>query len=113
VIAGTSTRAFAQQPTQTPSDDVVRTNVELVQTAITVVDKNGKFVEGLNRGNFELLIDGKPRSIDFFERITSGSEREAQLSLGKRPEVATPAPAPPSNATVRGRTIIFFIDDAL
>ena len=32
---------------QTPADDVVRTNVELVQTAITVVDKKGKFVEDL------------------------------------------------------------------
>jgi hypothetical protein len=33
-------------------DDVVRINTELVQTTITVVDKKGKFVEGLNRGDF-------------------------------------------------------------
>jgi VWFA-related protein len=111
VIAGTSAHSFAQQPkTQTPSDDVVRTNVDLVQTAITVLDKNGKFVEGLDRADFELLIDGKPRPIGFFERITSGSDREAQLSPGTRPEISKPAP-PANNATVRGRTIIFFIDD--
>jgi VWFA-related protein len=110
VIAGTSARAVAQQR-QTPADEVVRTNVELVQTAITVVDKNGKFVEGLDRADFELLIDGKPRPINFLERITAGSERETQLSLRKPPENTTPAPAP-TNATVRGRTIIFFIDDA-
>jgi VWFA-related protein len=110
VIAGTSARALAQQR-QTPADEVVRTNIELVQTAITVVDKNGKFVEGLDRADFELLIDGKPRPINFLERITAGSDRETQLSLRKPAENSTPAPAP-GNATVRGRTIIFFIDDA-
>src|SRR5215216_5213857 len=54
-VIGTIDAALAQ-------DDVVRINTELVQTAITVVNKKGKFVEGLNRGDFELLIDGKPRS---------------------------------------------------
>ena len=49
--------------------DVVRTNVELVQTRITVIDKNGKFVEGLKREQFELMVDGKPRPVAFFERI--------------------------------------------
>ena len=50
-----------QPSAQNPADDVVRINAELVQTAVTVVDKNGKFVEGLNRRDFELTIDGKPR----------------------------------------------------
>jgi VWFA-related protein len=95
---------------QTPADEVVRTNVELVQTAITVVDKKGKFVEGLDRGNFELIIDGKPRPISFLERVTAASEREAQLAARKQSEI--PAPAPPAGkASVRGRTIIFYIDD--
>jgi hypothetical protein len=31
----------AQQP-QKPSDDVLRVNTELVQTPVTVVDKNGR-----------------------------------------------------------------------
>lgn len=93
---------------QTPADDVVRTNTELVQTAITVVDKNGKFVEGLERGDFELLVDGKPRPISFLERITAASEREAQLASGKLPEASVPVTA---NSTVRGRTVIFYIDD--
>jgi VWFA-related protein len=93
--------AFAQ-------DDVVRINTELVQTTITVVDKKGKFVEGLNRGDFELLIDGKPRAIEFLERVSAGSAREAQLSQRQQSQV--PAPAPPS-PIVRGRTIIFYIDD--
>ena len=89
-------------------DEVVRINTELVQTTITVVDKKGKFVEGLNRGDFELLIDGKPRAIEFLERVSAGSAREAQLSQRQQSQVPTPAPPSP---TVRGRTIIFYIDD--
>ncbi|HET9711759.1 MAG TPA: VWA domain-containing protein [Pyrinomonadaceae bacterium] len=97
-LIGTIDAAFAQ-------DDVVRINTELVQTTITVVDKKGKFVEGLNRGDFELLIDGKPRQIDFLERVSAGSAREAQLA-----QLSTPKP-PAASPTVRGRTIIFYIDD--
>ena len=87
---------------------MVRTNTELVQTAITVVDKKGKFVEGLERGDFDLLVDGKPRPISFLERITAASDREAQLAARKQPEASVPLPA---NSSVRGRTIIFYIDD--
>jgi len=100
---------IAQQPSpQTPADDVVRINAELVQTAITVVDKNGKFVEGLNRGDFELTIDGKPRPINFLERVTAASEKELQLAQRKQLDVSAPTTA---NTNVRGRTIIFYIDD--
>jgi VWFA-related protein len=99
--------ALAQQPS-TQSDDVLRINTELVQTAVTVVDKKGKFVDGLDRADFELVIDGKPRPINFLERITAGSEREAQLAPGNQSPISKPGIG---TTTVRGRTIIFFIDD--
>jgi VWFA-related protein len=91
--------------------EVVRTNVELVQTAITVLDKNGKFVEGLQREQFELMVDGKPRPISFFERIAAGSARERELAAtpGAPADTATPKPVAP--ARVAGRTILFFLDD--
>jgi len=90
--------------------EVVRTNVELVQTAITVLDKKGNFVEGLQREQFELMVDGKPRPIAFFERVASGSARESELAatLGDPAEAAKKPIAPPR---VPGRTIVFFIDD--
>jgi VWFA-related protein len=111
LTAVTITPVLAQQPSaQTPADDVVRINAELVQTAVTVVDKNGKFVEGLNRGDFELTIDGKPRQINFLERVTTASERELQLATRKQLDATTPAPVA-VNTNVRGRTIIFYIDD--
>jgi VWFA-related protein len=102
-------RAQQQRPAPTP-DDVLRVNTDLVQTAITVVDKNGRFVDGLDRGQFELTVDGKARPISFFERVTAGSVREGQLAAQQEPG-ATAEKLPVDSPTIQGRTIIFFIDD--
>ena len=103
-----SIAASAQEPPQQP--DVIRTNTELVQTAVTVLDKKGKFVEGLQRDQFQLTVDGKPREVAFFERIAAGSAREGELAArGVGINVDPKAPVAP--ATIPGRTIIFFIDD--
>ncbi len=50
-------------PPAKPQDDVVRVYTELVQTDVMVFDKQGRFVNGLTKDNFELRIDGKPRAI--------------------------------------------------
>ena len=110
VMGGSALVVNAQQPSKPQQDDVLRTNTDLVQTAITVVDKNGRFVDGLDRGQFTLQVDGQPRPISFFERVTAGSSREEQLSTRSDTNPA-PAKAPISSPTVRGRTIVFFIDD--
>ncbi len=97
----------AQQP-QTPqeqSDEVVRVNTDLVQTNVMVFDKQGRFVDGLKREQFELLIDGKPQPLSFFEQIRAGSAQEETLLAASRNQ------APSSAADNRGRTIIFFLDD--
>jgi len=101
--------ASAQQTPAQQEPEVVRTNIELVQTAITVLDKKGKFVEGLQRDQFELNVDGKPRTVTFFERVAAGSARERELATLADPNDASPKPAAP--VTVPGRTIVFFIDD--
>lgn len=100
----------AQQPSKPQSDDVLRIDTDLVQTAITVVDKNGHFVDGLDRGQFTLLVDGQPRPISFFERVTAGSSREEQLATRSGADVPA-IKAANASQTVRGRTIVFFIDD--
>ena len=79
---------YAQQAQQKkvadPADDVVRISTELVQTDLTVVDKRGRFVEGLRPDQFVLRLDGKPQSISFFELIKTGSAREAaQLAAAR------------------------------
>jgi len=77
LIAFTGGSASAQEPSKPQADDVLRVNTDLVQTAITVFDKNGRFVDDLDRAQFELTVDGKPRPVSFFERVTAGSAREA------------------------------------
>jgi hypothetical protein len=85
----------AQEPAKPQSDDVLRINTDLVQTAVTVVDKDGRFVDGVDRSKFELTVDGKPRPISFFERVTAGSAREEQLATRADPG-ATATNAPPT-----------------
>jgi hypothetical protein len=66
-------------------DDVVRTRTELVQTDVTVVDKRGRFVEGLSAEDFELRVDSKLQSLSFFEQIRAGSgDEEKQLTAARK-----------------------------
>jgi VWFA-related protein len=93
-------------------DDVVRIRTELVQTDVMVFDRQGRFVPGLRPEQFELSLDGKPRPISFFDRVTSGSAAEA-LQLAA---VQNKPPAEQSKATVKGdddatRIVFFFLDD--
>lgn len=105
---------------QTPSDskgqgqsDVLRVYTELVQTDVMVFDKQGRFVNGLKREDFELRIDGKLKPVEFFEKITAGSiNEESQLAAARgsstrpdTPKAAGPAPLD------RGRPVFFYVDD--
>jgi hypothetical protein len=40
-------------------DDVVTTDIDLVQTGVTVFDKQGRLVDGLKKEDFELRADGR------------------------------------------------------
>lgn len=99
--------AFAQQ--QRPdNDDLVRITTELVQTSVVVLDKQGRFVEGLKPEEFLLKVDGRVVTPSFFEHVMAGTVREEKL---ERSAAKNPTPATSTSATYRGRTIIFFIDD--
>src|ERR1700730_1279945 len=67
-----------------PDEEVVRVYTDLVQTDVMVFDKQGRFVNGLKREDFQLRIDGKPQPIEFFERVAAGSaNEEMQLSAAR------------------------------
>ncbi len=96
-----------------PSDDVVRVKTELVQTDVTVVDKRGRFVDGLKAGQFDLRVDAKSQSLAFFEQVAAGSSAEAEQLAAARAASKT-SKARESNSTAgpdRGRLIFFFVDD--
>src|SRR6187397_3547851 len=95
-------------PSPTPKDDVVRVYTELVQTDVMVFDKGGKFVNNLTAKDFELRVDGKPRTIQGFEQIAAGSDEESQLAAARgATTINLKRPVPLD----RGRIVFFYIDD--
>src|SRR2546430_10253033 len=74
---GVATQAQQPKPTEgQDAGDVIKIKTELVQTEIMVFDKKGRFVAGLKPEQFELAINGAPRSVSFFEQVTAGSAKE-------------------------------------
>lgn len=78
---------------QDQDDDVVRVSTDLVVVNATVIDKDGKFITGLKRGDFQILEDGVAQKISTFSAEetpfaaailldTSGS-MESRLTLGR------------------------------
>jgi VWFA-related protein len=107
VVAGLAACALvAGARAQEKPEDVVRVESELVQTDVTVVDKSGRFVEGLGREQFELKVDGRPVPVAFFERVSGGLPKGG-ASAASAPGAAAKGAA----ARARGRVVIFFIDD--
>ena len=90
----TTTAPFANLRTgKQDQDEVVRVSTDLVVLNVTVLDKNGKFVPGLKRPDFQILEDGVEQKISAFSAEetpfaaailldTSGS-METRLTMGR------------------------------
>ncbi len=110
---GQNPEATPNEPRRQDQPEVLRVYTELVQTDVMVFDKQGRFVDGLKGSDFELRIDGKPKQVDFFEKITAGSiDEESQIAAARgaanrREGIKTAGPAPLD----RGRPIFFYVDD--
>lgn len=109
--------ALGQQPSQVSStpervDDVISINTDLVQTDIQVFNRSGRIINGLERDQFELRVDGKAQKLDFFERIMAGSPSEERQLAGARGKTSI---ARTESASVGSdnpkRVIAFFVDD--
>src|ERR1051325_7116643 len=102
-------QSIQKTPAPDQQEDVIRINTELVQTDVTVFDKQGKFVDGLGKQDFALSIDGKPREINFFDRVAAGTRNEAvQLAASRGEGPSNPGAPVPAD---RSRTAFFFVDD--
>jgi VWFA-related protein len=101
--------APAQPQQDDPVEDVLRVSTSLVQTDVSVVDKQGQFAGGLQRGQFELKVDGRVQPVLFFERVTAGSAGEAARIAAARGETLEGRGA--ASAVEYGRSVVFFVDD--
>lgn len=99
-----------QEPAKTQAKtDVLRTNTELVQTGVSVFDKQGHFVDGLAKPDFELEVEGRRVPISFFENIVAGTPRDREA---RNPDTDEPKKQEGSpGVSIRRRTIVFFVDD--
>jgi len=118
LIGVVSSHSPGQVRTKTPpreqADDVIRVKTELVQTDVTVVDKRGRFVDGLTADDFELRVGTKLQPLSFFQQVTTGSvDEENQLGAARKGNAAALAQLHGTStpATDRGRVIFFFVDD--
>ena len=110
-FSGTARGQQTPAPKREQQEDIVRVDSELVQTDVTVVDKEGRFVEGLKAEQFGLKVDGKPVPVSFFERVRAGSAREEALTAVRGGGAAAAEKAAAPAGAVRGRVVVFFIDD--
>ncbi|HBB98417.1 MAG TPA: hypothetical protein DC054_23800 [Blastocatellia bacterium] len=105
---------YAQSQPQKPAEeqgDIIRVSTELVQTDVMVFDKKGHFIDGLKGDQFALKINGKQTPVSFFERVTSDRLANEKALSSSNTENAAKSMGGAASTIVRGRTIIFFIDD--
>lgn len=70
---------FAASVAAQDSDEVIRIDTELIPFEVTVTDKEGKPVRGLEAKDFRVFEDGVERSIDFFEPIRRDDGRPLSI----------------------------------
>lgn len=89
--------AMAQQPTGT----TITSETNLVLVPVTVTDKSGQHISGLQQGDFTVLDDGKPMKVATFEEI---KDIAPTITKPKEPGMFTNAVDQPQAA--HGMTII-------
>ena len=87
----------AQQPT-------FKSRVDLVTVDATVLDRDGRPVEGLSPDDFSLLVDGQPRRIASLQYVTYAAPPA---------DAAVPAAAPAASVQhLDGRVLLIAVDQA-
>jgi VWFA-related protein len=114
LILGISGAVFGQSanPTPPPGEDVVKISTNLIQIDVTVTDKNGKTVPGLNPEDFEVYENGERQNISNFSFV-SGTAAGATVSGEETSAGGQPARGPVAPLTrmqVR-RTLAVVVDD--
>lgn len=98
----------SQRGTPGPQTPTFRVNVENVEVDAVVTDRDGQFVRGLTKDDFQIFEDGKPQPISTFAIVDIPVER-AQRPLG-----ASSAIEPDVRSNERpfdGRVYVMLIDD--
>ena len=61
-----SLNAQTPTPTPTPDDEPIKIDTLLINIPVVVSDRNGRYVGGLKREDFSILLDGETQEIEYF-----------------------------------------------
>jgi VWFA-related protein len=107
----------AQKPPAPQPEEVIRITVNLVQVDATVVDAEGRLVEDLKAGDFEIRQDGKPQVITNFSYVSTrpgqAGVRTAAAPAGKKNPNSPAAPPPVPLRTDQIRRVFALVVDDL
>ncbi len=102
---------LAQEDGEEPPPEhffVGKVGVEVVSIDVVVVDRSGRPLQGLGRGDFELRIDGRPVEIANFYAVDRDAPARQAPQL---PEPAVSAEEPGAESTVEVRHVAVFLDN--
>jgi VWFA-related protein len=88
---------------------VFKSGVDLVALDVTVVDKDGKPIEGLKVTDFVVTLNGKPGTVRQMDYLTYGAAPSSEVTVASR-ETSNAAPTA-AQASRGGRVIVLLIDD--
>ena len=69
----------AQSPADSSAQTTIKATTREVVVDVVVTNGNGEAVNGLHKDQFQVMEDGKPQSIDFFEEHVSKSQLAGSL----------------------------------
>jgi VWFA-related protein len=75
-------QAPAAQETETPAA-TLKINVRTVLVDVVVTDKSNKAVSGLHKEDFQVLEDGKPQEVTFFEQNFAATPDDTSAATGR------------------------------
>lgn len=60
------------KPTPTPDkgdDEIIKVETNLVTMPVSVLDRDGRFISGLQKGDFKIFEDGIEQKVDYFQSV--------------------------------------------
>jgi VWFA-related protein len=106
-LAFALTLALLLQSTQTaPPSQRFKSSIDVVQVDVSAIDGNGQPVTGLTAADFELRIDGRPRSISSVQFVSV----PPKVELRRASSVPTPTPYISNADAAGGRLIMVVVD---
>jgi VWFA-related protein len=104
LVLALGVRAASQQP-------IFRARVEVVVVDVSVVDGDGRPVQGLQAGDFVVSIDGRPRRVASATFVAHAKPGAASQPAAAQPAAAVrPAFSSNEDITAPGRMILLLVD---